>query len=281
MGRMTRRCGRKELIAIAAIVAMLVGLGVPGANAAPSAEPQPGTTGLAEQTYEANLAAHVSGAVVTKIPVGLAVAHAGRGARMVALTFDDGPSSYTPEVLAALAKAHQHATFFVTGKSASQYPDMLRRIVAGGDTFGDHTVTHAQLVREDTARRIWELGSTAQRVAAVTGVKLTLFRPPYGQSNPEINTLSRRLGLLPITWSIDTRDWSRPGVAAIVATALGGVGPGDIILMHDGGGDRSETVAALPQILRVLAQRRLESVTVPELLNAQAPTRNDLKVCAC
>jgi peptidoglycan/xylan/chitin deacetylase (PgdA/CDA1 family) len=261
-------------LALSAIVACTVA-------ATASAAPTHSTKPSSQQVAAANAAAHVSGGVFAKIPPGLAVAHAGHGAREVALTFDDGPSTYTPQVLAVLAQAHVHATFFVTGQSATEYPDMLRRIVAGGNTFGDHTVTHAQLFREDTAKQTWELSSTAERVLSVTGVHVTLFRPPYGESSTSINQLSRHLGLLPITWSIDTRDWSRPGVSAIVATALRGVGPGDIILMHDGGGDRSETVAALPSILRGLAKLHLTPVTLPELLNAQAPTPGDLKVCAC
>jgi peptidoglycan/xylan/chitin deacetylase (PgdA/CDA1 family) len=266
--------GRSGLLVVSAVVAVTC-----AAVSSASAASAKGSS--SEKQVQANLAAHVSGGVFAKIPPGLAVAHAGRGAREVALTFDDGPSTYTPLVLAALAKAGQHATFFVTGQGASEFPDMLRRIVAGGNTFGDHTDTHAQLFREDTAKRTWELSSTAERVLGTTGVHVTLFRPPYGESSTDINTLSRHLGLLPVTWSVDTRDWSRPGVSAIVATALRGVGPGDIILMHDGGGDRSETVAALPIILRALAKLHLTSVTLPELLNAQAPTHGDLEVCAC
>ena len=269
--------GRGGLLAVSAVVAVACTV----VSSASAHSVKPNASSAAEKQQQANLAAHVSGSVFAKIPPGLAVAHAGRGSREVALTFDDGPSRYTPQVLAALAQAGQHATFFVTGQGATEYPDMLRRIVAGGDTFGDHTVTHAQLFREDAAKRTWELSSTAQRVYSTTGVHVKLFRPPYGQSSTDINTLSRQLGLLPVTWSVDTRDWSRPGVSAIVATALRGVGPGDIILMHDGGGDRSETVAALPIILRALARLHLTSVTLPELLNAQAPTHGDLEVCAC
>jgi peptidoglycan/xylan/chitin deacetylase (PgdA/CDA1 family) len=216
-------------------------------------------------------AAHISGGILARVPAGLAVKHAGRGQRMVALTFDDGPSAYTPHVLDLLERAHQHATFFVTGDGATAFPAALRRIAADGDAFGDHTVTHAQLTIEDVAKLRWELSSTANRVEAATGVRPTLFRPPYGVSSTQVNTLSRTLGLLPVTWSIDTRDWSLPGASRIVSTALRGLGPGDIILMHDGGGNRSETLQALPAILQVLAQRHLQAVTLPELLNASPP----------
>jgi peptidoglycan/xylan/chitin deacetylase (PgdA/CDA1 family) len=225
-------------------------------------------------------AARINDGVLAQIPAGLAVAHAGRGARMVALTFDDGPSPYTLRVLRLLARAHQHATFFVTGYAASENPWLLRQIRAGGNAFGDHTVTHRQLIRERPAKRRWELLSTAQRVEAATGVRPTLFRPPYGESSRVINTMARQLGLLPITWSVDSKDWTRPGVKQIVRTALEGAHPGGIILLHDGGGNRLQTVRALPAILRALKKRHLTSVTLPKLLDAQPPGHGDLEVRA-
>jgi peptidoglycan/xylan/chitin deacetylase (PgdA/CDA1 family) len=228
----------------------------------------------------ANAAERIDDGLLAQIPAGLAVAHAGRGAREVALTFDDGPSSYTLSVLRLLAKAHEHATFFVTGYAASQNPWLLRQIRAGGNAFGDHTVTHHQLLRETPAKRRWELVSTAQRVQAATGVRPTMFRPPYGSSSRAINTMARRLGLLPITWSVDSKDWTRPGVKQIVKTALTGAHPGGIILLHDGGGNRSETVKALRLILKALRKRHLQSVTLPALLNAQPPGHGDLEVQA-
>jgi peptidoglycan/xylan/chitin deacetylase (PgdA/CDA1 family) len=254
------------------IAALLVALAAATASAASAASPE---------TPTAIAAGRISAGVLATIPTGLAVKQTAAGQRNVALTFDDGPSRYTPQVLALLERYDQHATFFVTGLGASASPAALRRIVADGDAFGDHTVTHAQLLREDSTRRAWELSSTAQRVEDVTGVRPTLFRPPYGSSSSAINAEARQLGFLPVIWTIDTRDWARPGVPSIVRTALRGVGPGDIILMHDGGGDRSETVAALAIILPALRDRHLQSITLPALLNAQPPTGADLEICAC
>jgi peptidoglycan-N-acetylglucosamine deacetylase len=271
-----RRYSHATLAAIAvgtALTILLVSLGISSARAA--------VTHKNANAEAENAAAALSGGLLAKIPPGLAVARAGSGQRDIALTFDDGPSTYTPQILALLERAHQHATFFVTGYGATAYPDYLRRIAADGDAFGDHTVTHTQLLREDPAKQRWELASTAARVEAATGVRPTVFRPPYGSSTTAINTLARQLHLLPVIWTIDTRDWSLPGVPAIVETALRGLAPGDIILMHDGGGPRSETVQALSQILPVLARRHLTSVTVPQLLNASAPVHGDLEVCAC
>jgi peptidoglycan/xylan/chitin deacetylase (PgdA/CDA1 family) len=226
----------------------------------------------------ARAAAQIADGVLDRIPAGLLIGHGGRGKPWVALTFDDGPSPYTLQVLRILAKHHQHATFFVTGYAATSFPFQLRQIRATGNAFGDHTVTHAQLTRETPSKRRWEVLSTAQRVQAATGVRPTLFRPPYGESTRKINTMARELGLLPITWSTDSKDWMRPGVKKIVATALKGAAPGSIILMHDGGGNRSQTIAALPLILKGLAKRHLISVTLPQLLNAQPPEHGDLLV---
>jgi peptidoglycan-N-acetylglucosamine deacetylase len=226
----------------------------------------------------ANAAEQVNDGLLNVIPAGLAVTHAGRGEPWVALTFYDGPSQFTLQVLRMLARHHQHATFFVTGYAATENPFLLRQIRAGGNAFGDHTVTHAQLTREKPAKRRWELVSTAERVQAATGVRPTLFRPPYGESSRAINRMAREIGMLPITWSVDSKDWTRPGVKQIVRRALAGAHPGGIILLHDGGGDRRQTVKALPLILKALARRHLISVTLPKLLNAQAPEHGDLVV---
>jgi peptidoglycan/xylan/chitin deacetylase (PgdA/CDA1 family) len=228
----------------------------------------------------ANAAEQIDDGLLNVIPAGLAVTHAGRGKPWVALTFDDGPSQYTLQVLRMLARHHQHATFFVTGYAATANPFLLRQIRAGGNAFGDHTVTHHQLIRERPAKRRWELLSTAQRVEAATGVRPTLFRPPYGESSRAINTMARQLGLLPITWSVDSKDWTRPGVKQIVRQALRGAHPGGIILLHDGGGNRLQTVRALPAILRALKHRHLTSVTLPKLLDAEPPAHGDLEIRA-
>jgi peptidoglycan/xylan/chitin deacetylase (PgdA/CDA1 family) len=295
IARRRRRRQRQVAALIAAAVAavaVLVGLQLGGAFSSPPRAliADPATPSLPRYAIPvpvhdpgpkaAAAAEQLDDGLLAQIPVGLAVGHAGRGAPEVALTFDDGPSSYTLAVLRILAKHHQHATFFVTGYAASANPWLLGQIRAGGNAFGDHTVTHSQLLRETPARRRWELLSTAQRVQEATGVRPTLFRPPYGSSSRAINAMARQLGLLPITWSVDSKDWTRPGVEQIVKTALQGAHPGGIILLHDGGGNREETVEALPLILKALAKRHLRSVTLPNLLNHQAPGHGDLRVQA-
>jgi peptidoglycan/xylan/chitin deacetylase (PgdA/CDA1 family) len=289
--RRQRRLAALIAAAVAA-VAVLIGLQLGGAFSSPprSVIADPATPALPRYPIPvpvhdpgpkaAAAAEQIDDGLLTQIPLGLAIAHAGRGAGEVALTFDDGPSSYTLAVLQILARHHEHATFFVTGYAASANPWLLGQIRAGGNAFGDHTVTHSQLLRETPAKRRWELLSTAERVQEVTGVRPSLFRPPYGSSSRAINTMARQLGLLPITWSVDSKDWTRPGVKQIVKTALEGAHPGGIILLHDGGGNREETVQALPMILKALAKRHLRSVTLPYLLNHQAPAHGDLRVQA-
>ena len=290
-----RKLRRRRLSALAIgvsvlVLIVLVGLQATGAfsSSSPTAIALPRTVKL--PVYEtplrvkdpgpvaARLAEKIDDATLARIPVTLAAGHAGRGKPWVALTFDDGPSRFTLRVLRILEKAHQHATFFVTGYAATSFPFELRQIRASGNAFGDHTVTHSQLTRLKPAKRRWELLSTAERVQGTTGVRPTLFRPPYGESSRAINTMARSLGLLPVTWSTDSKDWMRPGVRKIVATVLHGAVPGAIILLHDGGGDRSETLAALPLILRGLAKKHLTAVTLPRLLNSQPPEHGDLVV---
>ena len=103
-------------------------------------------------------------------------------------------------------------------------------------------------------------------VQRATGIQARFFRPPYGATGPAVNRLGRSLGLIPILWSVDSRDWQMPGTKAIVRRVLANVRPGSIVLLHDGGGDRHETLRALPAILRALAKRHLQPVTLSKLL---------------
>jgi peptidoglycan/xylan/chitin deacetylase (PgdA/CDA1 family) len=103
-------------------------------------------------------------------------------------------------------------------------------------------------------------------VERATGINPRFFRPPYGATGPAVNRLGRTLGMVPVLWSVDSRDWQMPGTKAIVRRVLANVKPGSIVLMHDGGGDRQETLRALPTILRALKKRHLQPVTLSQLL---------------
>jgi peptidoglycan/xylan/chitin deacetylase (PgdA/CDA1 family) len=207
------------------------------------------------------------------LPVTEGVTHGSPATRMVALTFDDGPSGRTPAILGVLARHHAHATFFVVGRSTRGMEPVLRHIAAGGSELADHTYSHADLLALRTPGRRRQLQWTRGLVARATGIQPRFFRPPYGATGPAVNRLARSLGLIPVLWSVDSRDWLLPGTMAIVKRVLANVGPGAIVLMHDGGGDRSQTVAAVPKIVRMLRRRHYKLVTIPRLLRDDPPPR--------
>ncbi len=191
--------------------------------------------------------------------------------RDVALTFDDGPGPYTPGVLSVLERMHVRATFFVIGRMLRYFGQSTVREIEDGDVIGDHTENHPMLARMSPHEQREELFEQILRVEALGGHRPQLFRPPYGSFNATTFREARALHLLMVLWSADTGDYQLPGVEAIVQRALASAHPGAIILMHDGGGDRSQTIAALPQIIAGLRQRGLDLVTVPRLLLDEPP----------
>lgn len=205
------------------------------------------------------------------LPVVAGVTHGNVAQRMVALTFDDGPSGRTPAILGVLARHHAHATFFVVGRATRGMEPVLRRIAATGNELGDHTYSHADLLGLRPPGRRTQLQWTRGLVWRATGVQARFFRPPYGATGPAVNRLGRSLGLIPVLWSVDSRDWQLPGTKAIAQRVIAHVQPGAIVLMHDGGGDRRETLRALPAILRALARRHLQAVTLSQMLASPPP----------
>jgi peptidoglycan-N-acetylglucosamine deacetylase len=205
------------------------------------------------------------------LPTADGVLHGDPSKRMVALTFDDGPSGRTPAILRVLAHHHAHATFFVVGRATRGMEPVLRHIASSGSELADHTYSHANLLALRAPGRTRQLEWTTALVHKATGIQARFFRPPYGATGPAVNRLGRSLGLVPVLWSVDSRDWQLPGTNAIVKRVLANVGPGSIVLMHDGGGDRRETLRALPAILRALAKRHLQPVTLSKLLSSVPP----------
>jgi peptidoglycan/xylan/chitin deacetylase (PgdA/CDA1 family) len=196
---------------------------------------------------------------------------AGARTREVALTFDDGPGPYTPRILRTLERLHTPATFFAIGHSVSLYPGDVAREARDGFAVGDHTESHAFLSRFGAAFQKTQLQMAAQAVHRAGAPYPRLFRPPYGAFNRTTLGLLKAMRLAMVLWSVDTSDYARPGVERIVFTALSGARPGAVILMHDGGGDRSETAAALPRIIAALRRRGYHLVTVPQLLVDDPP----------
>ena len=173
----------------------------------------------------------------------------------IALTIDDGPNPvYTPQVLDVLAEYHVTATFSMIGMHVAAYPYLARAVAEAGHRIANHTWTHADLAGMPVRRVHGELARASDAIHAATGVQPALFRAPYGVWTPTVIAQCEHMRMLPVDWSVDPRDWARPGVRRIVNDILGKTRPGSIILEHDGGGNRSQTVAALrvvlPRLLR-------------------------------
>jgi peptidoglycan/xylan/chitin deacetylase (PgdA/CDA1 family) len=169
---------------------------------------------------------------------------------------------------------HAPATFFVVGRSVRAYPRLVAAESRGGFAVGDHTEDHAQLAQLSASAQSAQLTAAAGAIQQAGAPKPHLFRPPYGSFNATTLTASGSLHMLMVLWSADTKDYSRPGVDRIVYVAVSGAQPGAIILMHDGGGDRSQTVAALPRIIKRLRERHFQLVTVSQLVADDPPPRD-------
>lgn len=191
----------------------------------------------------------------------------------VALTFDDGPDpDWTPQILQVLREKGVHATFFVVGSHAAENPGLVAQILAEGHELGVHTFTHVDLASVDARRIDVELSYTQSVIAAATGRQTRLMRPPYSSTTDavtvaqwpayaEIGTQGYAVALS----TQDTKDWTDPGVARIVAAGVPERGTGGVVLLHDGGGDRAQTVAALPALIDRLRSEGFSLGTLSEV----------------
>jgi peptidoglycan/xylan/chitin deacetylase (PgdA/CDA1 family) len=179
---------------------------------------------------------------------------------VVALTFDDGPSEYTPGFLGVLREKHVPATFFEIGEEMSRYPEAMRQILREGDEIGNHTMHHTEFPGYG------EIAPATTLAESITHFRPCLFRPPGGAVNSSVIGAAAEDGLRTITWDVDPADWSTPGTSAIYSRVVDAAQAGSIILMHDGGGPRDETLAALPQIIDALRARGFGFATVTSLL---------------
>ncbi|MDW4905241.1 glycosyltransferase [Streptomyces sp. ADMS] len=192
------------------------------------------------------------------------------------LTFDDGPDpKWTPRVLDVLRKYDAHAVFFVTGTMASRYPDLVQRMVDEGHEVGLHTFNHPDLSFQSKARIDWELSQNQLALAGAAGIRTSLFRPPYSsfadamdnKSWPVTEYIGRR-GYITVVNNTDSEDWRKPGVDAIIRQATPKGGKGAIVLMHDSGGDRHQTVEALGRFLPDMKKQGYEFRNLTEALDA-------------
>ncbi|MBK8750473.1 MAG: glycosyltransferase [Candidatus Competibacteraceae bacterium] len=213
----------------------------------------------------------------TTFPSPYILTRQGSQERKIVLTFDDGPDpQYTPQILDALRQAGVHATFFIIGANAELHPDLLRRTVDEGHEIGNHTFTHPNISVISPTQFELELSATQRLLASVVGRHSLLFRAPYAEdSEPETVDQARpidrasSLGYLAVGMQIDPDDWQRPGVDEIVRRTVEAAerGDGNVVLLHDAGGDRSQTVQALPKLIEALRGRGFQFVTVADLLN--------------
>ncbi|GAC1437782.1 MAG: hypothetical protein NVSMB51_12610 [Solirubrobacteraceae bacterium] len=191
--------------------------------------------------------------------------------REIALTFDDGPGPAPPRLLRLPRRLRAPATFFQIGRAVGEMPALARRELAAGYPVGDHTQTHPFLKTLAAEAQRSQILGAATRIRGYGAPYPRLFRPPFGSFNAATLATLHEARMLMVLWSVDTRDFGRPGTQRIVYTAISGARPGAIILMHDGGGPRGQTLAALPRIVRGLRRRHYQLVTVPQMVLRNPP----------
>ena len=189
----------------------------------------------------------------------------GPSGKRVALTYDDGPSTYTPAFLRELRKLGVPATFFVIGQQVSANASLMRSILRSGSMVANHSWSHPDMGAGGAAAST-QLREANAAVRRATGFTPCLFRPPYGSTGADLVSRANAQGMTSVLWSVDPLDWRTPGTGSIVSTVLRQASGGAIILSHDGGGPRSQTLAAMPQIVRTLKARGYKFVTLTDLL---------------
>lgn len=192
----------------------------------------------------------------------------------VALTFDDGPSAFTPKFLAVLNQTKTPATFFTVGNTYEGFTPAAQAAALNGYVVANHTWNHAGMNTLDAAGQNAQIDQANAAIEGAGIPKPGLFRPPYGAYDATTVDIMKQRKMIMVLWSIDSQDWTLPGTDAIVQNVLSNISAGDIVLMHDGGGDRSQTLAALPRIIAGIKQKGLKPVTVPQLLLDDPPPRD-------
>jgi peptidoglycan-N-acetylglucosamine deacetylase len=228
---------------------------------------QKGRAGEREVFWGAGSGARVAAFVVVPPQPALLLREAAltNGSRAVALTFDDGPGRDTPAILDILEEKRAPATFFWLGQNAAKEPGLLARARAGGFEIENHTWSHADLAKLESAALEEEI-SRADEILGAT----RFLRPPYGSYNAQVAEVSDTLGLRLALWDVDTLDWKTRDAERIVAKVKEGARPGAVILFHDGGGDRTQTAAALPEIIDWLLEEGYSLTTMGALFATAA-----------
>ena len=242
------------------------------------------TSGARQLSFSGNL---ITGQTYTRLPMPFEIERSGgQNTSNIVLTFDDGPDpDVTPKILDILEAKHAPAAFFVIGENGLEHPGILRRIAADGFEIGNHSYTHPNLAQETPFGTELELNATQRLIEAYTGRSTKLFRAPYfGDAEPttadelQPAAIAQKLGYTIVGLHVDPGDWRRPGVQAIVDGTLAQVHSataeqsGNIVLLHDGGGNREQTIAALPKIIDRLRADGYHLVSLAQLLGTQHDT---------
>jgi peptidoglycan-N-acetylglucosamine deacetylase len=257
--------------AIAAVVALRSGpSGTATEPAAARAAVAPREASRARPSAPARFpsAAEQRAAVARLVRLGIPIHRAGSRGDAVALTFDDGPGRYTTTALRALRQARAHATFFLVGRNLAEWPQVPAQEARLG-AVGDHTWTHPVLTALPSAEMASEIARTQAAAARASGADVMLFRPPYGAHSPAVDDEARRLGMLEVLWSIDSRDSEGATWDEMLRSVEGKLRPGAIVLFHE---NRGQSLKTLNRLLPWMRRHGLRSVSVPELLALDPPS---------
>lgn len=189
-----------------------------------------------------------------------------RPEKIIALTFDDGPNPpFTGQIVQILRDAQATATFFMLGRQVALHPKPVRKVWLAGFQVANHSFSHRRLDRVPAPELTRELDDTRNLLFSITGAEPKWFRPPYGAESPALKAVAEAKGYRVVRWNVDPRDWGAASPDDIVNQVINAAFPGAIVLMHDGGGNRTKTVIALPKIIQALRERGYTFVTLDQL----------------
>ncbi|MCH3942716.1 MAG: polysaccharide deacetylase family protein [Atopobiaceae bacterium] len=201
------------------------------------------------------------------------------GQKVVALTFDDGPSAYTEKYLSILKEHGAVATFFNLGQSVDEYPDQAKAIVDAGCQLCSHTYSHDDLPKDSADKVYSEVTGAFSSITKATGITTTAIRPPYGDFKQSTWLSTKGAMTVSVLWNMDSEDWRMPGADKIVSNATSGIQNGYIILMHDGGGKRDQDVEALPTLIDTLKGQGYTFVTISDLMKSDDTIPEEVASC--
>jgi peptidoglycan/xylan/chitin deacetylase (PgdA/CDA1 family) len=193
--------------------------------------------------------------------------------KVVALTFDGGPSGFTPKIDRILQRKQVQASFFWVGSRIGGWEKVVKRVSRQGHEIANHSWLHDDLTMLPASAVRSQLARTNRLIARLTGNRPKVFRPPYGAVNAQVRRVAADLGMRTVIWDVDSVDWTSPGCETIAAKVRREVHHRSIVLLHDGGGNRTQTVCALPRIIHDLRARGYRFATVSEVLRKKRVSR--------